>query len=50
MRTTGGREHQHQEAMYESGMGWPSFWGPISEQNIKRETGRSFFMTRVVVL
>lgn len=38
------------DAKYDSGTGWPSFREPISEQNVKRETDRSWFMTRVEVL
>ena len=38
------------DSKYESGTGWPSFLGPISEQNVKTETDRSWFMTRVEVL
>lgn len=35
---------------YDSGTGWPSFWAPISEYNVKTETDRSFFSTRTEVL
>lgn len=35
---------------FESGTGWPSFWAPIAEQNIRPETDTSLFMKRVEVL
>jgi peptide-methionine (R)-S-oxide reductase len=38
------------DAKYDSGTGWPSFWGPISVQNVKTEKDRSWFMMRVEVL
>lgn len=38
------------ETKYDSGTGWPSFWAPISEQNIKTALDRSFFMVRTEVL
>ena len=38
------------DAKFESGTGWPSFWQPISEHNVRLETDRSWFMERVEVL
>lgn len=38
------------ETKYDSGTGWPSFWAPIDEQNVRYETDRSLFMTRTEVL
>ncbi|MFQ5928505.1 MAG: peptide-methionine (R)-S-oxide reductase MsrB [Acidobacteriota bacterium] len=36
---------------YDSGTGWPSFWEPISEQNVKTEVDNSLFgMPRTEVL
>lgn len=34
---------------YDSKSGWPSFWAPIREEHIQRETDRSLQMTRVEV-
>ncbi len=38
------------EAKYDSGTGWPSYWKPINQENIKEETDRSFFMRRTEIL
>ena len=38
------------EAKFESGTGWPSFWTPISQDNVKAETDSSLFMKRTEVL
>lgn len=35
---------------FESGTGWPSFYEPISEENVKEKSDRSFFMRRTEVL
>ena len=37
-------------AKFESGTGWPSFWEPISELNVRTQEDRSLFMARTEVL
>jgi peptide-methionine (R)-S-oxide reductase len=38
------------ETKFDSGTGWPSFFEPISEQNVGTEEDRSFFMRRMEVV
>jgi peptide-methionine (R)-S-oxide reductase len=38
------------KAKYESGTGWPSFWTPISKQNVREEEDDSMSETRTEVL
>ena len=35
---------------YDSGSGWPSFWEPASEEHVRTEEDRSWFMRRTEVL
>ena len=38
------------ETKYESGSGWPSFWKPISEENVRAENDSTHGMIRTEVL
>jgi peptide-methionine (R)-S-oxide reductase len=38
------------ETKYDSGTGWPSFWAPLQENNVKLEEDGSLFMRRTEVL
>lgn len=38
------------EQKFESGTGWPSFWAPLAEENIRLEEDMSYGMERVEVL
>jgi peptide-methionine (R)-S-oxide reductase len=45
-----GKELFRSETKFDSGSGWPSFWEPVSEENIQEETDKDLGMTRVEVL
>ena len=45
-----GTELFSSETKFDSGTGWPSFWAPIKEENVKEESDFSFFMKRTEVL
>ena len=36
-------------AKYDSGTGWPSFWAPVAEQNVRYADDTSWFMRRTEV-
>lgn len=38
------------ETKFDSGTGWPSFWAPLTEDNIEIREDRSFFMKRTEVI
>ncbi len=38
------------ETKYESGTGWPSFYAPIADENVRTESDNSWFMKRTEVL
>lgn len=37
------------ETKFESGTGWPSFWQPIAEENILKNSDSSFLMVRTAI-
>jgi peptide-methionine (R)-S-oxide reductase len=45
-----GNELFSSDTKYESGSGWPSFWAPISEENIEQERDTSYGMVRTEVV
>src|SRR5579884_1060182 len=38
------------ETKFESGTGWPSFWAPIAQENVRNKRDASFGMERIEVL
>ncbi len=45
-----GNELFSSDTKFDSRTGWPSFWAPISQDNVKTETDTSLFMKRTEVL
>lgn len=45
-----GSELFSSDTKYDSGTGWPSFWAPLSEENVGYEDDRALFMRRTEVL
>jgi peptide-methionine (R)-S-oxide reductase len=45
-----GQELFGSETKFDSGTGWPSFWAPISERNVRLENDNGLFMKRTEVL
>lgn len=45
-----GSELFSSDTKYDSGTGWPSFYAPVNQENVKLEDDRSLFMTRTEVL
>jgi peptide-methionine (R)-S-oxide reductase len=45
-----GNELFDSESKYDSGSGWPSYWKPVSKENVKTESDHSHFMKRTEVL
>ncbi len=44
-----GNELFGSEAKFDSGCGWPSFYAPLSEENISKQDDRSHLMSRVEI-
>ena len=38
------------DTKFDSGSGWPSFYQPVTEENIEKKSDRSMFMTRTEIL
>jgi peptide-methionine (R)-S-oxide reductase len=37
------------DTKFDSGTGWPSFWAPITKENVEMKEDRSWFMSRTEV-
>lgn len=44
-----GNELFSSETKYDSGSGWPSFWKPITKENVDEEIDKSFGRTRIEI-
>jgi peptide-methionine (R)-S-oxide reductase len=38
------------DTKFDSGTGWPSFWAPIAEENVKKDTDTKYGMSRTEVM
>jgi len=38
------------DAKYDSGSGWPSFWNPVSKENIEMKSDKGLFTERIEVM
>jgi peptide-methionine (R)-S-oxide reductase len=45
-----GQELFSSDTKYESGSGWPSFWEPVSKENVETSTDRTHGMVRMEVM
>jgi peptide-methionine (R)-S-oxide reductase len=45
-----GNELFSSDTKFDSGTGWPSFWAPMGEENVRDEADYSLFMPRTEVL
>lgn len=45
-----GQELFSSDTKFDSGTGWPSFWAPMADENVKTESDLSLEMRRVEVL